>query len=40
MFKYTRGEAAVRDVNRVLTEAGHVSQNAKKQDTDTHLLSY
>lgn len=40
MLKYTRGTAAVGDVNLILTEARNISKNTKKQDTDTHLLSY
>ena len=31
---------AIGDLNRVLSQASHVTQNSKKQDTDTHLLSY
>ena len=40
MLEYTRGTAAVRDLNRVFTQAGNLSKNTKEQDTDTHLLSY
>ena len=40
MFKNTSSKPAFGDFKRVLPQAGHITKDTKKQDADSHLLSY